>query len=400
MATGWATSVNDIFVSWALPDKAVVDRIINRLEDAGLPINEYSRKMPTGAKIRQWISQSIAQAKVMLALVSAETLRNHRDWINFEFSLAVARLDQPHNKLIFILVRLDTLPAGPLPGQLPDDIKFLDFDAQPEEELIRRLTLDLRAALGQQAPFVIPAAQYAMTSEEFAQLCGLVNEPHKMARLAALCQSVGMPPQPELWEELGKRYGQTEEDFAPYGDGRRLRDVAQQVLRDVNKQRLKQRTGRPLYLRWYSRDELTPPNSPARGRWKKGYSILIVDAVSALHGEIAQALEILPSSRDDSKRAVVCVPPYTRHTGVLEHLIAASLRTHARLSDVFQDWQQTELPWLAFDIPTETSLKQWFGQLLFTVDTGRQPFSDNVDAMAGGDVQDAPGFPYVPGGYA
>jgi TIR domain-containing protein len=391
--------VDDIFVSWAAPDRAVVDRIIGRLEDAGLPVNEYSRKMRTGANIRQWINQSIRQAKVVLALVSAETLATHHDWIDFEFSLAVARLDDPDNRLeTFALVRLDQLPDGPLPGRLASDrVSFLDFDPGREEQLIKKLVGDLRAALGTRAPFVIPAAQYAMTSAEFGQLRSSADDHHKLTRLAALCQSVGMPPEPGLWDELGKRYGSAEEDFTPYGDDRRLLDVAQRVLRGVNRQRLDQRKERPLYLRWYSRAELTEPT--ARRRWGKGHSVLIVDAVSALHGEIAQALQNLPSPVDLIKRAVICLPPYTRHTGALEQLIEESLRSHYSLSDAVQAWRNSDLPSLAFDIPTETSLKQWLSQLLFAVDTGRQPFPPHVDAMAHGNFEKAPGFPGVPGGY-
>ncbi len=407
---GGRRRVDDIFVSWASPDKPVVDRIVDQLLDAGLRIHEYSRGMRTGENIREWINEGIRDAKVVLAVVSAQTLTNHRQWLEYELTLAIARLDQKDNRLqTLALVRLGEVPGRLLPGQLePSRVKFFDLkpggDPGSEERLIEKLVADLSDALGDSAPLVIPAALFAMSSEEFTQFRTREKDADKLSRLAALCRSVGMPPPPGLWDELGERYGHTSSDFAPYGDGRRLIEVAQSVLRSVNRQRLED-GGKPLHLRWYSRAELAgdvgdPRTRRLRRKWEEGYSVLIVDAVSALHGDIAQSLETMPRADWIGDGVVICIPPYTRHTGMLEHLIAESLRTHVRLTDAADKWRNTEVPGLAFDIPTEISLKRWLSQLLFRLDSKPKPFLPRVRAMSNGEVHDSPVLPGMPGGLA
>jgi hypothetical protein len=403
--------VTDIFVSWALPDKQIVDRIVGRLLHSGLRVHEYSRDIRTGANIQEWVNEGIAAAKVVLAVVSAKSLTEHRKWLEVEIPLAAARLDQPGNRLkTFALVRLGDVPDELLPGQIGSrGVKFFDLDpgGDPgtEERLIGKLVADLSDALGDSAPLVIPATLFAMSSEEFTQFRTGENDAGKLARLEALCRSVGMPPPPDLWDELGKRYGQDPGDFAPYGDGRSLIKVAQDVLGSVNRQRREQARGKSLHLRWYSRDELT--RSPqdeqtrrTREEWSAGYSVLIVDAVSALHGDIAQALQNMPAPESASDGAVICIPPYTRHTGTLEHLIAESLQSHFKLSDAVTKWRSSELHSLAFDIPTEISLKRWLSQLLFRFDTAPQPYLEKVTAMNNGEPAESPKFFSMPRGFA
>ncbi len=49
--------MDEIFVSWATPNKPIVDRIIDRLSDLGMPVNEYSRRLRGGGEIRPFIVQ-------------------------------------------------------------------------------------------------------------------------------------------------------------------------------------------------------------------------------------------------------------------------------------------------------------------------------------------------------
>jgi hypothetical protein len=222
-----------------------------------------------------------------------------------------------------------------------------------------------------------------MTDGEFDELADLAEESDQAKRrLAALCRSVGMPEPPDLWAQLRGRYGAASEDFAPYKDGCRLVDVAQTALSAVNARRREEHRV-PLYLRWYSRAELSR-DRVVRDCWRRGHSVLVVDSVSALHHVVAKDLLNLPQPREATKAAVACLPPYTRHTGALEVMIEASLDHHALLSDAFRDWRDTyDLPSLAFDIPSETSLRRWFCQLLFALDVAQTPVSEKVRAMTG-----------------
>jgi hypothetical protein len=375
--------MNEIFVSWASPDKQTADRLVDRLTAAGLPVNEYSRRMRTGDEIRSWVSDAVEEARIVIVCLSVAALE-HSGWIDHEVSLATGRLDRTHNSLERLLViRIGEVPDDRLPGMLqPDRLNFCDMTPVPGEEQLARLVADVAAALGEEAPFVVPAALYAMTNGEFDELADLAGESAEAkARLAELCHSAGMTEPPDIWTQLRGRYGGTSEEFAPYKDGDPLIEATQAVLGAVNAGRLRERR-RPLYLLWYSRAELSRDQT-ARDRWRRGHSVLVVDSVSTLHRAVADDLQALPRAHEASKAAVVCLPPYSRHTGRLELMIEASLAHHALLSDAFRDWRDAhELP-NAFDVPSETSLRRWFRQLLYALDVSRTPVPAKVKALAG-----------------
>jgi hypothetical protein len=370
-----------------MPDKSIVDRIIGRLGDLGMPVNEYSRELEGGGEIRPYIVESINRARMVLAIVSAQAL-DHSDWVREEVTLAAGRLNDPDNRLErLVLVRVGQVPADRIPVMLqPDRLRFLDLDPEPREEQLELLISDLRRTLGQSAPFVVPAALFAMTIEEFDRFRGphSGHDPERIARLVALCQSSGMPVQPDLWHQLRSRYGTTVADFAPYGidqegKARRLIDVAQGALRTVNEGRSKAQR-RPLYLKWHSREDFA--DDTIRDQWGQGHSVLFVDSVSALEPNIAMALQNLPRPDAADKAAVICLPPYTSHNMELEELIRQCLEGQFFLRDTFRAWRdRNERPGLAFDLPTETSLRRWLAQLLLALETALEPTQDNVSRM-------------------
>ena len=193
-----------------------------------------------------------------------------------------------------------------------------------------------------------------------------------------------MPAQPDLWHQLRSRYGITVADFAPYGTDRegkahRLIDVAQDALRTVNERRSRTQH-QPLYLKWHYREDFA--NDRIRDQWRQGHSVLIVDSVSALEPTIATALQNLPLPDAADKAAVICLPPYTRHNVELEELIRQCLEGHFFLTDTFRAWRhRSERPGLAFDLPTETSLRRWLTQLLLALETALEPNQDNLSRM-------------------
>jgi TIR domain len=379
--------VDEIFVSWAMPDKAIVDRIIGHFDDLGMPVNEYSRRLTAGGEIRQYIVESIKRARIVLAIVSEQAL-DHSDWVREEVTLAAGRLNDLDNRLErLVLVRVGHVPGDRIPVMLQHDrLRFLDLARAPGEEQLELLIGELRRALGQSAPFVIPAAVFAMTREEFDRFRdpGGGHDPNKIARLTTLCQSAGMPAHPDLWQQLRSRYGSTTADFAPYGTGeegrtRRLIDVAQDALRIVNERRTKAQHP-PLYLKWYSREDFAKDKS--RDQWSKGHSVLIVDSLSALEPTIAAALQNLPPPDTAQKAAVIYLPPYTHHNMELEELIRHCVEGHFFLADNFRAWRdRSERTGLAFDLPAATSLRRWLGQFLLALETGLEPDQDIVSRM-------------------
>jgi hypothetical protein len=370
-----------------MPNQSIVDRIIDRLGDLGMPVNEYSRKLRGGGEIRPYIVQSINRARMVLAIVSEQAL-DHSDWVWEEVTLAAGRLDDHDNRLErLVLVRVGHVPAHRIPVMLqPDRLRFLDLDPEPREDQLELLIIELRRALGQSAPVVIPAALFAMTTEEFDRFRdpdgGL--DPERIARLTLLCQSAGMTTHPDLWDQLRSRYGTTVMDFAPYGTdqegrARRLIDVAQGALRTVNERRSGAQR-QPLYLKWYSREDFV--NDRIRDQWGQGPSVLFVDSVSALETNIAIALQNLPQPNTADKAAVICLPPYTYHNMELEELIRQCLEGHYFLRDTFRTWRdRNERPGLAFDLPTETSLRRWLAQLLMALETALEPNQENLSRM-------------------
>jgi hypothetical protein len=396
--------VDEIFVSWAKPNQSLVDRIIDRLGDLGMPVNEYSRKLRGGGEIRPYIVESINRARMVLAIVSQQALE-HSSWVQEEVTLAAGRLNDNNNRLErLVLVRVGDVPDKGIPAMVqPDRWKFLDLDPEPREDQLELLIIELRRALGQSAPLVIPAALFAMTTEEFDRFRDPHggHDPDRIALLNLLCKNAGMVAQPDLWDQLRSRYGTTVADFAPYGTdqegkARRLIDVAQGALRTVNETRGRAQR-QPLYLKWYSREDFA--DDRIRDQWGQGPSVLFVDSISALETNIAMALQNLPQPNAADKAAVICLPPYTYHNMELEELIRQCLEGHNFLRDTFRAWRdRNERPGLAFDLPTETSLRRWFAQLLLALETALEPNQENLSRMLQDRIpRPIPAFSGIPG---
>lgn len=243
------------------------------------------------------------------------------------------------------------------------------------------------------APLVVPTTLYAMTREEFDALRSSI-ESDQLDRLAALCRGVGMPGPPDLWDELSRRHGDTDRDFMPYADERTLIQLTQKVERDVNIRHM-EASKKPVYLRWYLRDELRQEH--IRDLWRKERTLLFVDSLSSLHSAVQKCLHNQPQPKDARKAAVIHLPPFTRHTGELEQLIKESLDGQPFLHDTFRAWQnENDLASLAFDLPTETSMRRWLDQLLLA-DMQRDPMLEKVSQMASGAPQPLPPLIGVPG---
>jgi hypothetical protein len=394
--------VNDsIFISWSMPDKETFERFVRRLEDVGLTVNEYSRRIHAGEEIRKWVGTGIAEAKIVIVFLSQAALGS--EWIQYETAIAADKYELGSLDRL-IVIRIGRLPPDTLPGKLHNDrIVFFDTSAPPSEKDLIDLVSHVQHALDREAPLVVPCASFAMTLSEFDEIATATDPDSVVIRqhIVDLCRRFGMPDKPEIWQQIRERYGTASEDFSPFPDVGTLSDMVQAVLRSVNNRRIVSR--RPIYLRWIKRTELQTENT-LKDLWRNGPSLLIVDSISALHPTVASELLRLPRPRDEGRAPVVCLPPYTRHTGsveqMIEQLLGILLSRQTFLYETVRDWRERDNPpALAFDIPSAASMRRWLADLLMTLDADDgTPLLEYVLAMTGGKVpRQVPHVRGVPG---
>jgi TIR domain len=90
--------VDEIFLSWAAPDEALVDCIIGRLADVGIRVNEYRLGVPGGGEIRPWIVDSINRARAVITILFKQGPQ-HSEWVRKEVTLAAGKLNDSGNRL-------------------------------------------------------------------------------------------------------------------------------------------------------------------------------------------------------------------------------------------------------------------------------------------------------------
>lgn len=364
-----------IFLSWSSPDKQDVLPLRDYLRDLGLDLWEYSEDMPAGGQIHQQVLSAINQVQVAILCFSDQTA--DRDWIRDEAAWCYQNYEDKTRSLKHIVpVWISAHPQDKIPQLLKSTsfpvIDLADGSAAARERLARKL-FDL---LGKEAPLVIPAALFAMTRKQCQKL--FKGNPQNET-LAKLCQAVGMPPPPNLFKSLADRYGERPEDLSPFRTGMPLLESLNATLREANRWRVE--TGRrPLLLRWMQ-DELAgvPPNQAARDLWASRDSLLVVDSVSTYHPEIELKLLKLPEL---TRTALLWVPPYTHHLGLLESSLRTAAQAVPRLGDAFTVWENEPLRSIAFDTSTSVAFRLWLHRALTGVADQESPHPEAVAAMA------------------
>ena len=332
--------------------------------------------MLPGNLIRDWIVNAIEEARVVVVFVSAAGLRSQRLGPGEEMTLAAGRLSRASNKLErLIVVRIGVFSATGCRHAVTATDKVLRYRRR-SGRVTARAPCRRRLRIIQAQRACRHTSRHVRDDRDRVRRYAGSADAAQKSRLVALCRSVGMPNEPVLWDELSRRHSATSEDFAPYADRQSLIEVTQDVVRGVDGTR-KSNGRRPLYLRWFSHEELR--QKAVRDQWARGPSILFVDSVldsgSGLHAAPATpaAPERTPAGSGDLPASVH--PAYRR----LEQLIEDCLEGQEFLSDRFREWRdENGLASLAFDIPTETSLKRWLDQVLLAFDTQLVPLPSRV----------------------
>lgn len=369
-----------IFFSWSSPDAALVLPLRDRLRDAGVSLWEYSEDMAPGDYIHGSVIEAINRADIAVICFSDATAG--RDWVvrESEWSFKTrADGDKPLRHIVPVWV--GPHPDNKVPPILAENqIRTTDLHGADDRALGRFIS-ELCALLGRKAPRVVPAALFAMTS---AQCADLLAAPDLLAQVGALCADVGLHDPAQVAAILRARYGPRPQDLAPFQAGQPLVGTIGQTLRLVNQWRAAEGK-RPIYLRWMH-DELFGEvrSQEARDLWAADDSLLVVDSVSAFHPAVQAQMQRLPQSRMSDRSALLWLPPYTQHTSRLEATLRHVASEVAQLGDAFSAWcGEPSARALTFDTTTPTGARLWLHRTLAAIDDRHMPLQQNLAAMQG-----------------
>jgi hypothetical protein len=349
----------DIFISWGSPDKKNVEQVVRRLKDIKLNIWQYLGEMKSG-KILDQVRDEIELAKLAIFFISDENII--RDWFKSELILCADKLlSTEHHMKHLIPVQIGTFAIENLPELFSGHYVYDLKDPSTYEAEFNRLVKDISGKLGLPKPIVIPTTIFAMTEAECREL--LENQ-DQIDNLRNLYKDAGIMCAKEWPNHFLNRYHETPELFTPFSDKETIQHLVQRVLRQINRMR---RKSEPISLQWYDRTALideTEFGDKARSEWRKDRHLLIVDSISLLKKEIASDLrEILALTRNEKRRALVCIPPYTEHALNLQHLIS-KIKKPISLRPLFEDWTKKPERGMAFDTATDLSLQRWLTHTL------------------------------------
>jgi hypothetical protein len=364
-----------IFLSWSSEDEEVVTRLKEQLVSLKVPIWEYRDHMRVGQTIHEEVVEAIADSIAAIVCFSDKT--HDKSWIQYELAWAYQAYEKEKGK-----GRILPVWVGPHPQNLrPALVNHLNLDVGDmlvPAERERLVTKVLPPLQGAKPPLVVAAALFSVARQQAEPL--FQND-----ELLTLCDRFGMRTPPELVAQLRNRYGDSVDDFSPFENGRRLRDVIDDIVDGANAVR----KGRPIFLRWMH-DELTGQQGEAakrlaRKRWRSGSSLLVIDSISTLDQQTASMLDGFIERRS----SILWIPPYTLHTNALSALLRQTAERVTRIADALEDWQEQAEPQLALDAPTELSVRLWLHRAFVSMSDTAQPDDEKAQKVQ----QDLPGPP-------
>lgn len=402
----------DIFVSWGSPDSAVVKPLRDRLRDLGLDVWEYSEDMSAGDQIQPRVMKVIGNSRIAVLCLSNATVE--REWVMNEIAACVYAREQGDIEYI-IPVKVGALDNDKFPLALTNlNLNIFDLSTPARmNDNLENFVDDIYEKLGLRAPVIMPAAIFAMTNKESLKLFEewlatykKIQEAQKKAKQAAeetqqqvapeepaeeqepempqeqerfwkLCKDIGMQEPPELFGFLQNRYGENPWELMPFVSDKKIIDVINEILRQVNKARLSENPPhRPIFLRWVTDKVFT--NQSERDWWRSRDSLLIIDSVSTFYNPIRLKLTTVPAQRT----ALLWLPPYTQHTASLEEALRSSAQFIPSLGDEFSDWGKHPKRSISFDTSTSLALQVWLRRALFQVGDEPGALKENVEAFS------------------
>jgi hypothetical protein len=385
----------DVFISFGSPDRACVDALAARLTTVGIDFFKYDhdgRGTEPGEGVGEQVARQISSAKIAILCLSNTSLE--RLWIQrecFACFCALASENRVMRKLL--IVRVGELSSRNVPSYLGDSLLYNVWSPQATQRDTTRLINDIRVALNLTPPRVIPAVLLAMRGNEPAALTNHVLLPS----VRGLLEHAGVGWTDPLPAELLARYGPESLDFSPYPERTMVSLVAETVTSINSARSAHDPRAAPIHVAWYDPTWLLSDQADAefaRSRhFGSGQYLVVVDSVSLLHPRVRDEFNgvTLATERTDV-RALIWVPPHTRHSGAAEEQARLIFSGILPLEPAFTAWKEVFSRSVAFDAPGATSAKRWCHAALsgFLVDEGPLPSRLNEVGNEGSEVKIKP----------
>jgi hypothetical protein len=362
--------VAPVFISWGSPDVTAAEELAARLKSAGIDAFFSRTDMPAESARRE-VNRQIDEARVAILALSNESVA--REWVRDEIALCVAARDRPQSPMrVLIPVVAGPLSADRVPQALGDLNRFDLVTAAGRELSMTRVVTEVLRGLGEDAPIVIPGALFALDEQLFQELWepGNAKVDQRLERLHDLWCSVGMNGdanwRDRIRELLSSRYRPAAADFSPFRERPPLRVIVDEVVRAINGKR-RPIHERPLWIRWDTvllMDAMHRRDLQFVAERRAASCLTIVDAVSACHDSIYEAIAAMPSPSNASRSAVVWIPPFFRDATDVELRIQQLVNDSAPLQEAYLDWGAAEGRSVAFHTATPQGLGQWLRQAL------------------------------------
>lgn len=378
----------DVFISWSSDDEAVVRPVVDRLKAYGWSLY-FSGDNAEAGQIDENVAAEIESSSAMVLFVSPKT--DHKPWLVRESSWAAfvqARQRSAGRKTLKLIpvlignVSVQNLnyflaqdknilrilipePVPVVPGQAFADNSggtLQVSDGAFSEGSLRDLVTRIHNSIELPPPIAIPAVLLAMNLEQATHHFEIEEN---QVTLSRLCNRMGMATFPNLRQELLKRYGATPDDFCPFEENERVKDLLESARRSINEGLAEGSS--PLEL-WWCRDEFFGPSPNkrfVRQQIANGPLLIVLDSISAQHNGVLADYDKVAAAHLTGPSALLWIPPYTGHTKLLRSLWSGILDPAPGLSARLETWgaSPTE-PHVLFDIGTAESLRAWsFGAL-------------------------------------
>lgn len=307
----------DVFISYASSDRVWADRLRASLEARGVSVFQDTRALRVAEGWEEQLDSALFDCRHLVCLWSAAAKES--GWVTREVADYRAELRRRKTGAgLLMIVQLDpTKHTYSSLQQLGDSalhqayaagIDTLDTDLWTN--IVTRL--DQRIKLGQDA-VVVPLVPLTLTAAQLADI--------PQNRLLNIATDLGLDP-----ASLPQRYGATRLDWQPFGDGRRLETLLQDVKADLD-HRLAPRVAHWLLPEddfWNDADD-GPALAFISAMKAQRLGVIVIDPIALLHTDVQAQLGRFTACLGEEGIAVIAPPPFPASKP------AANFRRHLRM---------------------------------------------------------------------